>query len=442
MLSVTGRGPTHRGTRNRRLRPASLLRSSPIFSRLRYTDQFVRPVAGSLRHSRVSKLRYGSVVLLTGLLAVAQFYFLPNNLGPTEFGLAVLGLSVIQAALQFSDLGSINASLRSDLTDELRAALRENAVSISSMFCLCGVIASCALGFAGALFGYVSAAAFACALFLIGGKAHASAAVHMGDEKSATRHNVIWQNSPKFGSIIGSFGTTALASMLGALVTSVLFSRPQIPRRPSWSFLRTNRNFWIPGLAVSSSAFLLTWTDTYSLSIVSGLDEAGQYQAIVRPLTGITYIYLPILALIQAAHNANAETRVKRLMVAGGALGASGSVVISVFLVVFGEEVWPDFRFDTKVVVVAAVAVTAMCIGTIIGIQLVSRGRHTTVSLNAAFAATVLLVLSLLTVEKLGALGAGLSSAIAWIVVTACHSAAYFNLYSRIKARIRVSIRK
>ena len=188
--------------------------------RLMYTDQFVRPVSGSLRRSRVSILTYGSVVLLTGSLAIAQFYFLPNNLGATQFGLAVLGLSVIQAALQFSDVGSINASLRSDLTDELRVALRENAVSISSIFCLSGIIVSSVLGFAGALFGYVSAAAFACALFLIGGKAHASAAVHTGDEKGATRHNVIWQNSPKVGSIIGSFGTTALASMLGALVTS------------------------------------------------------------------------------------------------------------------------------------------------------------------------------------------------------------------------------
>ena len=81
--------------------------------------------------------------------------------------------------------------------------------------------------------------------------------------------------------------------------------------------MRINRNFWMPGLAVSSSAFFMTWTDTYSLSIVSGIDEAGQYQAIVRPLTGITYLYLPILALIQAAHNATAQKRVKRLMVAG-----------------------------------------------------------------------------------------------------------------------------
>jgi O-antigen/teichoic acid export membrane protein len=354
----------------------------------------------------------------------------------------VLGLSVIQGALQFSDVGSINASLRSDLTDELRVALRDNAVSISSIVCLSGVILSCALGFAGASFGYVSATAFAYSLLLIGGRAHASAAVQMSDEKGATRHNVIWQNSPKIGSIIGSFGTTALASMLRALATSAVFSRPQIPRRPSWSFLRSNRNAWMPALGVSSSAFLMTWTDTFSLSIVSGINEVGQYQAIVRPLTGITYLYLPVIALIQAAHNATAQKRVKPLMVAGVVLEGLGSLMIAVFLIIFGREVWPDLRFDTKVVVAAAVAAAAMCVAAVIASQLVLRGKHVKASVNSTVGAALLLVLSLLTVETMGALAAGLSSAIAWIVVTACHSALYFNLYRRIEARIRVSVRK
>ena len=434
---MAGSGPTHQDTQSRWPGHGSLLRSSPIFRRLTYTDQFVRPDPGGPPRSRVSILAYASVVLLTGSLAIAQFYFLPNNLGATEFGLTVLGLSVIQGALQFSDVGSINASLRSDLTDDLRVALRDNAVSISSIVCLSGIIVSCALGFAGASFGYVSATAFACSLLLIGGKAHASAAVQMSDEKGATRHNVIWQNSPKIGSIIGSFGTTALASMLGALATSAVFSRPQIPRRPSWSFLRSNRNAWMPGLAVSSSAFLMTWTDTYSLSIVSGMNEAGQYQAIVRPLTGITYLYLPIIALIQAAHNATAQKRVKLLMVAGVALGGLGSVMIAVFLMIFGRDVWPDFRFDTKVVAAAAVAATAMCVATVIASQLLLLGKHVIASVNTTVGAAVLLVLSLLTVETMGALGAALASAIAWIVVAVCHSAVYFTLSRRIRTSVR-----
>jgi O-antigen/teichoic acid export membrane protein len=374
------------------------------------------------------------VVLLTGSLAIAQFYFLPNNLGTTEFGLTILGLSVIQAALQFSDVGSINASLRSDLSDELRVALRVNAVSISSIVCLGGIIVSCGLGFIGATFGYVSAAAFTCALLLVGGRAHASAAVHMGDEKGATRHNVIWQNSPKIGSIIGSFGTTALTTMLAAVATSALFSRPHIPRALRWSFVRINRNVWMPGLAVATSGFLMSWTDTYSLSIVSGIDEAGQYQAIVRPLTGITYLYLPIIALIQAAHNATAHKRVNLLMVAGMTVGGLGSVAIAVFLVIFGRDLWPDFRFDAKVVVAAAVAATAMCVATVIGIQLVQQGKHVIASVNTTMCAAVLLVLSLATVGTMGALGAGLASAIAWTLLMVCHGVVYFSQCRRTRS--------
>ena len=138
---------------------------------------------------------------------------------------------------------------------------------------------------------------------------------------------------------------------------------------------------------------------------------AGQYQAIVRPLTGITYLYLPIIALIQAAQNATAQKRVKLLMVAGVALGGLGSVGIGVFLIVFGRDLWPDFRFDTKVVVAAAVAATAMCVATVIGIQLMLRGKQLIISVNTSTGAALLLVLSLLTVERMGALGAGLASA-------------------------------
>jgi O-antigen/teichoic acid export membrane protein len=413
--------------RNRWARRANSLRSTAICSRLMYADQFARLEAGRPRSSRVSIWAYGSVVLLTGSLAIAQFYFLPNNLGPTEFGLTVLGLSVIQAAFQFSDVGSINASLRTDLTDELRVALRMNAVSISSIVCLGGIIVSCGLGFIGATFGYVSAAAFSCALLLVGGKAHASAAVQMGDEKGATRHNLIWQNSPKLGSIIGSFGTTAVKTMLAAVITSALFSRPHVPHTPRWSFVRINRNLWMPGLAVAIGGFLMTWTDTYALSIVSGIDEAGQYQAVVRPLTGITYLYLPIIALIQAADNATAHKRVKLLAVAGIAVGGLGSVAIAVFLVIFGRDFWPDFRFDTKVVVAAAVAATAMCVATIMGIHLVQQGKHIIGFVNSTIGAALLLVLSLLTVGTMGALGAALASAIAWTFIMVSNGLVYFT---------------
>jgi O-antigen/teichoic acid export membrane protein len=361
------------------------------------------------------------VVLLTGSLAVAQFYFLPNNLGVAEFGLIALGLSVIQAALQFSDLGSLNASLRSDLPGHLRESLRENAVAMSSVMCLMGFAVSIALGLAGFSFGYIAAAAFVCAVLLVGDKAHASAAVQNGDEKAATRHNVIWQNSPKLGSIAGSFAHSALAAMLGAIVTSLLSSRPRLPRRLSWTFLRSNYTLWLPGLGVALSAFLLTWTDTYILSFMAGVDQAGQYQAVVRPLTGITYVYLPILALIQAAHNVSARRRVKLLTFASVGMGVAGSAVIAVLLIALGGVIWPDFEFDSQVVAFAAVASSGMCAASVIGMQMILRGHHLAASVNSVIGALILVVVSVFTVDTLGALGAALASASAWLLVTVLH---------------------
>ena len=402
--------------------------SVSAMARLAYADRYHHSPAF---RRKVSPGVYAAVVLMTGLLSVAQFYFLPNNLGITEFGLVALGLSVLQAALQFSDLGSGNASLRSDLDADLRVALRENAVSTSWLICIIGIAASCVLGVAGVGFGFVAAAAFASAAMVVGDKAHASAAVQRGDERSTTRHNIVWQNSPKLGSILGSFGGSATWAMAGGLVTSLICSRLALPRRPSWTFLRDHRNLWLPGLAVSLGAFVLTWSDTYLLSFMAGLDEAGQYQAVVRPLTGLTYLYLPLVALVQAAHNAKAQNREKMLTAAAIVLGIVGSASIAIVLVSVGHRLWPEFRFDADVVVAAAVASAGMCAATLVGTQLLLRGHHLVAAANGVAGTVVLVVVSVLTIRSLGALGAALASAAGWSIVACCHAVFLVRLRHR-----------
>ncbi|MGE2735307.1 hypothetical protein [Mycolicibacterium vaccae] len=362
------------------------------------------------------------MVVATGSLAVAQFYFLPNNLGATEFGYVVLGISVIQAGLQLADLGMVNASLRSDVAADLRESMRVNAVAVASIICVIGIVGcSIVAMLRGSTSPLIVAAALACALWLVGHRADASAAAQCGDEQRTTRHNVIWQNAPKIGSIGGSFGGTALLALVGALATSILSSRPRMPRMPDWLLLRSSHRLWLPGLAVALSAFLLSWTETYVLTIFAGVDEAGQYQAVVRPLTGITYLYLPIVAMIQAAHNVAARRRVFLLTGAGLGIGALGSGGVALFLVLAGRRIWPEFDFDSTVVAGAAVACAAMCASTVIGTRLVVRGYHVIASCNAVFGAVVLIVVSLLTVDSLGARGAALASACAWTSVVLCH---------------------
>ena len=426
--SRSGGRPTHRLSRSK----------SRNYQRCVFKDNFVRPSdARVVTDSRLSASSYALVVLLTGSLAVVQFYFLPRNLGAAEFGLAVLGLSVTQAALQFTDVGLINASLRSDISDDVRVALRAHAVSISHILCVVFIIISCGVGAAGTSFGYIAAAGFACALFLIGGRTQASAAVHMSDEKTATRHNILWQNSPKIGSVLGSFGGTATASMVAAVATSALFGRPHLPRRIRFSFLRLHRWLWLPGIAVSASGFLLTWVDTYTLSILSGVTDAGNYQAIVRPLTGITYIYLPIIALIQSAFNAGNSQRVKLLMASCVALGVAGSTLVAAFLIIFGHEVWPGFAFDHRTVLVAAVAAVAMCVATVLGGQLLLRGHHLAAAINTSLGAIILAIVSVVTVRAMGTFGAGLASALAATFVVAAHGTVLLtkNMTERVSTR-------
>ncbi|MGU3497400.1 hypothetical protein [Mycobacterium sp. C31M] len=396
-----------------------------------YTDLVDRP---ERPRQPVTPGLYCAIVVVTGALALAQFYFLPNNLGAVEFGYVVLGLSVLQAGLQLSDLGLINASLRADLPAELRVQLRVNAVGVASVVCVLGIAVCAGLAIQGVAWALVGGAALLCAVWLIGDRAHASGAAQRGAETTTSWYNVSWQNAPKTGSIIGSFGGSAVASMAGAIVTALLVSRPQFPRMPRWSFLQSSWRIWLPGLAVSATAFALTWTETYLLSALVSVAEAGQYQAAVRPLTGITYLYLPLVALIQAAHNAGAARRVQRLTFLALGLGVVGSVTIGAVLLTVGHAVWPDFRFDAAVVVPAVIACAAICAAAVAGVQLLLRGHHVAASVNTGIGAAVLVPTALYTVPAMGAAGAALASATAWSAVVIAHVT--FLFYIRYRAKV------
>lgn len=387
-----------------------------------YADLAAEGVPGPQTRRALPPRLYLGFVALTGGLAVAQFYFLPRNLGPVEFATAALALSVIQGAQQLGDLGAHNASLRVALPREHRIQLRESALFLSTMVCLTGVVLGLFLGITGTGLGYLVACAFATALFLAPSKTHSSGAIQLGDERAATKYNLVWQNAPKLGSVVGSFGGTALLSIVGALVNAVLFYRPALPRFVAWHVLRSNAHLILPGLALSVSAFLMLWIDTYALSAFAGLADAGQYQAVVRPLTGITYLYLPLVSLIQAAHNAGLVRRERRLMTVAGLLGVGGSLGIACGLYLFGGLIWPEFSFPADVVAACGTAAGLACLSAVVGGQLALRGRQGWAAGNTILGAVVLLLLSLLLIPTLGALGAGLASASAWALVVGSHS--------------------
>jgi len=380
--------------------------------------------AGQRRAARkIRPVHYLAFVFVTAALAAAQFYFLPRNLGPLEFAGVVLGLSVIQGALQFGDLGSYNASLRAALPAQDRVELRESAVFLSSVVCLIGVVLGVLVGLTSNPMGWILAAGCATAFLLAPNKAHSSGAIQLGEERIATKHNLVWQNAPKLGSIVGSFGGSAVASMAGALVSAAFSYRLELPRFVSWRVLRTHAKVIIPGFVLSLSAFLMAWTDTYALSTVAGLEDAGQYQAVVRPLTGITYLYLPIVSLIQAAHNAGLKRRERRLMVVAVALGFLGAGAISGGMWLFGPTIWPEFEFALPVILACGFSASLFALCTVVGGQLTLRGKQGLAAGTTVLGALVLLGLSLVLIPRFGAFGAGLASASSWLFVTICHSA-------------------
>lgn len=387
-----------------------------------YLDLAATTTPATSSQRSINARMYLGFVAITGGLAVAQFYFLPRNLGPVEFATAALALSVVQGSQQLGDLGAHNASLRATLPREERIQLRESAVFLSSVVCLAGILTGVVLGVIGVRFGYLVACACATALLLAASKAHSSAAIQLGDERRATLHNFVWQNAPKLGSIIGSFGGTALMSIVGALLNAVLVYRPALPRFVAWRVLRAHARVIVPGFALSLSAFLMMWIDTYALSAVSGLSDAGQYQAVVRPLTGITYLYLPMIALIQAAHNAGLVHRERRLMGAASLVGAGGSVGIALGLYLLGPRIWPDFNFPADVVAACGIAAALAAVSAVVGGQLTLRGRQAWAAGDTILGAGVLLVSSLLLIPSMGAVGAGIASASAWLTVVLCHT--------------------
>lgn len=391
-----------------------------------YADLVAGVEPGSAVRRTLSSRLYLGFVMITGGLAVAQFYFLPGNLGPTEFAMAALALSAIQGSQQLGDLGAHNASLRVALPREDRIQLRESAVYLSSVVCLIGVALGLIVGITGSSLGYLAACACGTALFLAPNKTHSSGAIQLGDERAATKHNLLWQNAPKLGSVIGSFGGTAFLTILGALVNAALVYRPSFPRYVRWGVLRSHLRVLVPGLALSTSAFLMMWIDTYALSAVDGLANAGQYQAVVRPLTGITYLYLPVISLIQSAHNAGLIRRERRLMLIASFMGVGGSLAIGLGLYLFGQRIWPEFEFSAGVVSACGAAAGLACLSAVVGGQLTLRGRQGWAAINTVLGAGVLLLLSLLLIPSVGVVGAGVASSSAWAVVVVCHSIVLF----------------
>lgn len=359
-------------------------------------------------------------VTVTGLLALAQMLFLPRLLSAPEFGMLALALSLTQAVQQFGDMGFGNAAARVHLDGTSRAVFREYGVSINAVVSL-GAIGVIALLIAVVDLDPKTAGTLALAILtgslLATSKMRASSRIQSGDERRASFENSIWQNAPKPGMLLGSLGGLAIFASLGSVVTALLLGRPFPPRRPpTLRAIASTSRYWAPGLILVLAAFATAWLDTYVLTAFDGVASAGQYQAIVRPLIGVTYLYFPILGLIQSAANRNDVDRVRRLNFVSLALSSLAAASVAVVLVFLGEQIWPDYSFPVDVVVVAAIAIVAACASAVFGTELLVQGKQLHSAAATLGGAAILCIVTLVLVPSLGLLGAAVGSAAGWSV--------------------------
>ncbi|MFB2599451.1 lipopolysaccharide biosynthesis protein [Herbiconiux sp. P17] len=391
------------------------------------------------RHSYLGRRLYLVYVGVTAILALGQMLFLPRFLDATQFGLLALAMSATQAIQQFGDMGFGNAAARVSVDKPLRRTFREIGLTISYLVCAGFCVALLLLTVFGAIDGAetaVFAVAVLTALTLAASKMRASARTESGDERWASVENSIWQNAPKVGMLATAFGGTALITLAGGLVSAAVLGRPLLPRVwPRWRQITTNFRYWSPGLILVASAFAVTWADTYILTSIQGVADAGSYQAIMRPLIGVTYLYLPILGLVQSSANRLDWRRVSRLTTIALGITTVAAALIAVALIFIGSIIWPMYSFPPLVVILAAGSVVASAASALFGTRLLVIGKQMLSAGATLLGLAALVILSLLLIPSLGMLGAAIGSITGWTISAAIQFG--WSWYTRVSEKGR-----
>lgn len=375
------------------------------------------------KHTNLSRRIYIVTSLLTVGLVGVQMYVLPRQLDAADLGMLMIAISLTQGFQQFGDIGFANAAARSKLKNTLRSEYRELGLALTWTSGGIAIVIFCGLSMADMMrwqTSVVLTCAVATALMLAASKMRASANIEAGNERATIRENLVWQNAPKVGLIIGCLGNALTASGL-ALVSALALGRPLFPIRGlSLRLVKSSAKHWAPGFALVLAGFCLTWSDTYILGALGGLEDVGNYQAVLRPLTGITYLYLPLLAMVQAALNRSESNRANRYSIIGIVFALFGSAILAVLLIFWGPAIWPEYEFPFSLVIILSIATILLAASAFFGIRLLVDGKQAWcafatmagVITNVAIAFILIPVFGLEGAAIAAALGAAVSASI------------------------------
>ncbi|MCT9001924.1 MATE family efflux transporter [Microbacterium memoriense] len=358
------------------------------------------------------------MVSLSAALALSQMLLLPLFLSPASFGIAILALSLVQYMNQAADLGFVNAATRTDLSPATRAYFRETAFTLVSWVALLALVA---LWMSTLFAGFRAEVAVPLAIGVLTGwlltpnRLRANAAAAGGNERHALWYGFAWQNANKAGMFLLLPTANVALTMLSGGLASAAAGRPLLPRfTASVEYLRRTARYWVPGLAASFSAFLLSWTETYVLGAYFGEEAMGEYQAVLRPLAGAMYIYIPLMTLIQASVSVKDYSRARRIRVLVLVLTLGALVVGATVLHAWGSTLWPRYQFPLMLVCLCATAVLFGALSMSYGIELVVAGRQLLAAWINAGSAVALGLSAVLLVPHLGLNGAALSATAGW----------------------------
>ena len=386
---------------------------------------------------QASRRGYVFFVAVSGSLAALQLLVLPRALDRAEFAVVVLAVSVTQGLLAIGDLGlglfASDTTRRQGTRRELRALVLAVAVSLSTLVAgVFALVAAVDRDVEGVLWSSLCIGALT-ALVLWPRAVRSLASTAAGDEVGTLHNNLLWQNAPKLGMVLLAVTTRSpLAALLAGLLGSVLAGRLVSPTRiPLVVSTRPPLGKWSVALGFKVTSFGLIWADSYVIAAVAGLEQAGQYQVVARTLTAVTYLYLPLLALAEAAFNAGNRRRwLRTVLLAGAVTGAIDGLMV-LLLLRLAPRIWPSYEISPQVAWLLAGASFVAFVSAAAGTLLLITGRRTSVLCANIAGLTVMVALATALVPRFGASGAATGSLFGYGVAAAVQLSVIFAVARR-----------
>lgn len=394
---------------------------------------------------RLTRKRYVAYLAIGLALTGIQLLMMPRLLKPTEFGFAVIGISVTQGLLQFGDLGISGLCIdsRRSAAEQLvlrtqgRTMLITTSLVVALVALVWSLVTEPSTVAQSVGLGALAAAAIA------GTRFKAMEHVAGGDEIGAATDNLLWSNAPKVGLLIPLFVFDKAVPILAvsAVVTLCvgLWSWNSAKGLDFRGLVRVSE--YLAPLVAIGSAFGVAWLDTYFVALGKGVAAAGMYQLVYRILGVATYLYLPWGSVISTRVNAGTRRPLTSATEAALILTIGCVAMTAAGLAYIAPTVFPSYAIPLTLLPLLAVFYTISAISYCFGSALVAYGRLHIVGIANALGLGVAVVGHSIITLRVGPVGAASVSLVAISSTAAVQIIDYVWMVRRIQVDPEASVR-